>query len=159
MKVNGLELPDGLKISINNGVWMSRGDQYSSRWSDKNHIALFKKHFPLIEDPLPQFFDFDGMVSANALWTGPQDAIDFYSGIPSTENPPGSVDPRYTVIIGASEPDSPIALDYRATTPKVVYFCDVGDIAIWVDVFDNVESMMDALEMFTNGSSDNSIST
>jgi hypothetical protein len=122
-------------------------------------VVLFKKHFPLIEDPLPQFFDYDGMVSANALWAGPQDAIDFYSGMPSTDHPPGSVDPRYTVIIGASEPDSPIALDYRTTTPNVVYFCDVGALSIWVQVFENVESMLDALEMFPKGLSDNSIST
>jgi hypothetical protein len=88
MKINGLELPTALQASLKNGKWMSRGDKYSSRWHDKNDIELFKNYFPLVEDPLPQLFDYDGMVNANALWASSKDVISFYTGKANAVHPP-----------------------------------------------------------------------
>lgn len=147
MKINGLELPTALQSAIKNSIWMSRSDKYSSRWHKKDHIDLFALHFPMIDAPLPELFDYDNMLTVNELLTGPKDILDFYTGTQSNEYPPGNIDPLYTVIIGGSEPDSPIALDYRSTTPKVVYFCEIEYVSYWVEAFKSIEDMLFALEL------------
>ncbi len=147
MKVNGLELPHVLQTALLNGVWMSRGKDYSGRWRDKHHLALFKVLCPRIKNPLPEFFDYDEMLRVNTLWRSSHDVMKFYIGASSTDYPPGNVDPRLTVIIGESEPDSPIALDYRTPVPRIVYFCDVQYETLWVEAAKNIETFMSALEL------------
>ncbi|MCP4351429.1 MAG: hypothetical protein GY795_38675 [Desulfobacterales bacterium] len=147
MKVNGLELPRVLRIALLNGAWMSRGGGYSGWWRDKHHLALFKTLFPRTENPLPQFYDYDLMLRDNKIWYKPQDIIGFYLGEFSNDYPPGNADPRLTVIIGTSEPDSPIALDYRTSPPRIIYLCDVENKTLWIEAAKNFESLMSKLEM------------
>lgn len=159
MKINGLVLPDALQVSLKNGMWTSRGKDYSGRWHEKHHIALFKKHFPRIINPLPDFFSYDTMERENAIWKDPDRIYDCYIGQKSVDFPPGDVEPRYTVIIGESEPDSPIALDYRSTPPKVIYFYDVGDITVWGEAFKDIDELILALELLPNGLGETSANT
>ena len=104
MKVNRLELPAALQAALVSGIWTNRGKDYSGRWTDKRHLALFKALFPRIDNPLPQLFDYEGMVQENTLWFSEERK--FYVGTPSNDYPPGNIDPHKTVIIGDSEPDS-----------------------------------------------------
>ncbi len=147
MKINGLELPLTLQTSLRNGSWIKRGIGYSGRWNNEKYIGLFKAHFPRIEKPLPEFFDYDCMVRENRLWTGPCEITAYYTGKPSNKHTPGNVNPNYTVIIGESEPDRPIALDYRTINPKVIYFCEIDYISIWIEAFENIDGMIKALEL------------
>jgi hypothetical protein len=56
MKVRGLELPNTLQTVLLNGVWTSRGKDFSGIWHDDYHIALFKKLFPRVEGyPWPSY--------------------------------------------------------------------------------------------------------
>ncbi len=147
MKVNGLDLPHILQLALLNGSWMSRGKDHSGKWRNKHHLALFKALFPRIDNPLPELFDYDEMLSVNTLWDSPQDIMGFYIGESSTDYPPGNVDPRRTVIIGDSEPDSPIALDYRTSVPRIVYFCDIQYETLWIEAAKGIETFMSALEL------------
>ncbi len=147
MKVNGLELPRTLQVALLNGVWMSRGKDYSGRWRDKHHLALFKALCPRIENPLPQFLNYDGMLRENTLWCSSHNVMKFFIGASSIGYPPGNVDPQLTVIIGESEPDSPIALDYRTSVPRIVYFCDIQYETLWVEAAKDIETFMSALEL------------
>jgi hypothetical protein len=146
MNVNGLELPDALQRTLRSGAWMRRGRGFSGRWRNPHHLALFKKLFPRIPHPIPELFDYDEMVQVNTMWQGPHD-MKFYRGEPSTDYPPGDVDPQRLVIIGESEPDSPIALDYRTIAPRIVYFCDVGNKTLWIEAAPDIETFMSALEL------------
>lgn len=146
MNVNGLELPQTLQCALRSGAWMSRGRGFSEKWREPHQLALFKKLFPRIPDLIPELFDYDGMVRENTLWHRPHD-MRFYLGEPSMDYPPGDVDPQRTVIIGASEPDSPIALDYRTPVPRIVYFCDVGNKTLWIEAAPDIETFMSALEL------------
>ncbi|RKZ50172.1 MAG: hypothetical protein DRR00_16290 [Candidatus Parabeggiatoa sp. nov. 3] len=157
MKVRGLELPNTLQTVLLNGVWTSRGDDYSGIWHDDYHIALFKKLFPRVEGcPWPHFFGYEEMLEVNnGFWNGERNIIKLYLGKSSKDYPPGNIDPHLTIFIGESDPDSPIALDYRTPTPRVVYFCDVkykilwieAVKTLWVEAAKDIETLLSALEL------------
>lgn len=60
---------------------------------------------------------------------------------------PGNVDPYLTVIIGESEPDSPIALDYRSPLPRIIYFCDIGYKSLWIEAAKDISVFMSELKL------------
>ncbi len=158
MKVRGLELPKALQTVLLNGMWTSRGDDYSGKWHNDYDIKLFKKVFPRADDDLlPDFYSYEYMLRVNEFWDEPKNLVKLYLGKASKNYPPGNVDPNLTVIIGESEYESPIALDYRSSTPRVVYFCDVEYKilwyktslyrSLWVEAAKDIETLLSALEL------------
>jgi hypothetical protein len=144
MKINNNQLPLKLQESISSGGWTRPGDGYSGRWRNQAKIKEFEKLFPRIEGPIPQFFNFEAMQRINEMWLNPTIA-DFYLGTFSQIYIPGKIDPMKTVIIGESEPDSPIALDFRTTVPRVIYFCDIDNESYWIEAFESVDILIDKL--------------
>lgn len=58
---------------------------------------------------------------------------------------PGDIDPRLAVIIGDAEGDSPIALDYRVSPPRVVHLGGDGCHSYWMELAPDYESLMAAI--------------
>jgi hypothetical protein len=70
----------------------------------------------------------------------------FLLGNRSDDFPPGDVDPSLCLVIGDTEPDSPIALDYRTVPPRVVYLCDVENVSYWVELAPSYEEFRKAID-------------
>ena len=144
LKINNNLLPLRLQESLRTGGWTRPGEGYSGRWNDPSKISEFKKIFPYVENPVPQFFSFEAMQRINEMWSNPEIASN-YLGIVSDTHIPGDIDPSKTVIIGESEPDSPIALDFRTAVPKVIYFCDIDTESYWVEATESVDALIEKL--------------
>lgn len=92
-----------------------------------------------VEKPLPELYDLDGINEANRLWRSEYASL--YLGMESALYSPGLIDPKLAVIIGHGEPDSPIALDYRVSPPRVLYFATVNHHDIWLELASDYESL------------------
>ncbi|REJ69113.1 MAG: hypothetical protein DWQ31_05750 [Planctomycetota bacterium] len=146
MKVNGLELPDALVETLQDGSWTWEGAKAYRHWKVPAHIALFGSVFPRVPNPDPELYSFESMVRESRFWQDPEDHK-YYLGCPSDAYPPGDVDPKKAVIIGDTAPDGPIVLDYRVDPPRVIYLCDVGHVLFWVTAAQDVEALIEALEL------------
>lgn len=144
MIINGLQLPLRLQESLKTGGWTRPGEGYSGRWHHPSNVAAFGNIFNRVEELSPQLFSFEGMMRVNEIWNQPEIANE-YLGADSVTHPPGDIDPAKTIIIGECEPDGPIALDYRPSNPRVIYFCDIGPETLWVEAVESVDVLIDRL--------------
>jgi hypothetical protein len=140
MKVNGLTLPEALQRALTDGTWKN-----FSEWKKKEHKQKFKAIFPGDYSPWPFFFDYDWMVRENECLLDVGSAVQFYLGEKSEMYPPGDIDPKATVLIGGTEADSPIALDYRCNPPRVIYMNDVGTKTLWIEAARSIEEILNRL--------------
>jgi hypothetical protein len=144
MIINGLALPLDLQISLKKGEWLKLGGSDDGRWNDTSRISIFGQLFTHIEQLIPRLFSFENMILFTEMWIQ-SDIPDAYIGVASISCPPGDIDPSSAIIIGESEPDSPIALDYRTTIPRVIYFCDIGDETLWVEASKSITVAIETL--------------
>jgi hypothetical protein len=135
MTINGLEVPIELEADLISG----------GRRLDDSALARFRELLGHVEKPLPMLFDYDGIVSANRLWTS--EYVGHYLGMINDRYHPGDIDPKRTLIFGRSDPDSPIALDYRTSGPRVVYFGDADDESYWFELSPDYRSLFSMLLM------------
>lgn len=96
-----------------------------------------------VETLHPRLFNKQEMDAANCLWTSIH--VESYLGKKNLDNPPGDIDPDQVCIIGEAEPDSPIALDFRTSPPRVVYLGDIDKKLCWIELADSYESLRSAL--------------
>ncbi len=89
------------------------------------------------------------MVRTNAWWqdVGNKPYRDGCIGKAGDGYEPGDIDPTRSLIIGDTEPDRLIALDYRVSLahPSVVLVAD--EAVRWVKAFNDIESLMKALRL------------
>jgi len=100
-----------------------------------------------IETPMPELYDLDAINGANRLWESQH--VGLYLGTENEEHPPGSIDPRLACIIGHAEPDSPIALDYRVSPPRVLYLGSFGVESFWIELASSYEHLVAAISPST----------
>lgn len=124
MKINDFDIP----LELEN--FFASGSKLPSGAIDKLEAAL-----TCIECPISKLFSKEEIIVANKLWSS--EYAQHYFGTSNEENYPGNIDPKLTLIIGQAEPDSPIALDYRVTPPRVVYFGDVEKRTYWLVLADS----------------------
>ena len=130
MKVNKIELPSNVEAHLS-----GRASKLTVEQKERLTALL-----TATETALPELFDLDGVLEANRFWSSAH--VERYVGVESSFFSPGNIDPQRTVLIGQAEPDSPIALDFRCSPPRVVYF---GDAGYWVELFPNYESLIAAI--------------
>lgn len=97
----------------------------------------------------PKLYSLAYITQVNQLWES--EHAKFYLGTPSRIHPPGDIDPRRAVIIGEAEPDSPIALDYRTTPPRVVYFGDVEHESCWLELAPSYDALITIIRLDVSG--------
>lgn len=134
MKINGLELPSDVAADIDAG-----GRQLSN-----DELSRLKEMLGRVESPLPRFFSHEEIERENQLWTS--DAAQYYLGQESDSIVPGDADPEKTLIIGQAEPDSPIALDFRTSGPRVIYLGDVDHTPYWIELSSDYNALLHALQ-------------
>jgi hypothetical protein len=145
MKINNNQLPLKLQESLNNGSWMELNDEYGGLLKDKYKTREFVRLFPYVgKDLFPRFFNFEAMRRINKIWLDPNSA-DAYKGSASEIYIPGNIEPSKTVVIAEWDPDSPIALDFRTTIPRVIYLCDVNYEIYWIEAFQTVDILIEKL--------------
>lgn len=130
MKVRGLELPQQLESEL----WGGRPTL------GPDLLTSLKPLLTEVDGAQPKLYSLAYIQEVNHLWAS--EDIEPYLGTPSTEHPPGDIDPNRTLIIGEAEPDSPIALDYRTTPPRVIYFGDVGYVSYWLELAGSYEALI-----------------
>ena len=96
-----------------------------------------------VETPIPDLYSLDAINGANRLWTS--EHVGLYLGTPSEEYSPGLIEPCSACIIGHAEPDSPIALDYRTSPPRVIYLGTVGVESHWIELASSYEDLIAAI--------------
>ena len=133
MKINGHEIPVALQEEL-------KSERARLAPDEEVRLCGMLKH---IETPIPTLYDLRGIQLANQLWISPE--ADYYLGEPSSAFPPGNIDPQLTLIIGHAEPDSPIALDYRATPARVVYLGDIENRCFWIELSSDYSAFLAAL--------------
>ena len=122
MKINEFEIPSELASDLECG-----GRQLTT-----GELIRLKEMLTHVESPLPKLYSREEIRDANKLWG--TESAQFYLGGPSETVVPGDIDPSQTLIIGQAEPDSPIALDYRKATPRVIYLGDVNCQTLWIEL-------------------------
>jgi hypothetical protein len=127
MKVLGHELPPLLERELQGGRPTLGPDR----------LAALKPLLTRVEGVQPKLYSLAYIIKTNQLWES-EDAKP-YLRTPSTAHPPGDIDPRRAVIIGEAEPDSPIALDYRTTPPRVIYLGDIEHETHWLELASRFE--------------------
>jgi len=134
MNIKGLELPFELEADLKSG-----GRNLTERELSQL-IELLKQ----VESPLPKFYAREQIVSQHQLWESA--SANDYLGAISNAVSPGDVDPKLTLIIGEAEPDSPIALDYRTSPARVIYFGDVNCDCHWIELSPDYGSLIQSLQ-------------
>lgn len=137
MKINEFQLPEELASDLRSG----------GRKLTDDEVVRLKELLNHLESPLPKFFNREEIESANQLWKS--DSAQYYLGQPTERLVPGAIDPDQTLIIGQAEPDSPIALDYRTSVPRVVYFGDVEHHTHWIELCSDYATLVQLLQAET----------
>jgi hypothetical protein len=130
MKVNEIELPKSIEAHL-----ARHSGHLTAEQQERLATLLIAT-----ETAFPDLFNLDGVVEANRFWNSTY--VERYLGAESGTFPPGNIDPRRTIFIGQAEPDSPIALDFRCSPPRVVYF---GDAGYWLELFPDYDSFIAAI--------------
>ena len=60
---------------------------------------------------------------------------------------PGDIDPTKSLIIGDTEPDSMIALDYRNSMINPSVVVQAPDAVRWMKIFNDIKSFMSAMQL------------
>jgi hypothetical protein len=128
--MTNLPLPNALNADLQSGRPLSA--------EQKARLGMLLK---ATETPMPDLYGSEGIRDANRLWTS--EHVHFYLGQESAIYSPGNIDPQFAVIIGQAEPDSPIALDYRVSPPRVLY---LGDRNYWIELCPNYESLLGLIQ-------------
>ncbi len=134
MNINGLELPCELVSDLESG----------GRELDRDEVSQFKKVLSRVTGPSPKLYSYETIVRVNQLWVS--ESARLYLGQRSDSVIPGDVDPKQTLIIGQAEPDSPIALDYRTSNPRVIYYGDVDNSSFWIELCPDYASLIRMLQ-------------
>jgi len=108
-----------------------------------SELSRLKALLTCIDSPRPRLWGSEQILSQHKLWSSP--AAAGYLGTGGTEFVPGRIDPKRILIIGESDEDSPIALDYRTDDPRVVYFGGVGPQLVWIELASSYEGLFDKL--------------
>lgn len=137
MNINGLTLPPELEADLKSG---------GHKLSD-GELSRLKTLLNCVESPLPILFNYEEIVNANQLWES--ESAGDYLGRANGVVVPGDIDPARTLIFGESDPDSPIALDYRTDEPRVVYYGDVDYVCYWIELSSNYKSLFEMLQKET----------
>ena len=82
------------------------------------------------------FYTLEQMLMENEHWAS--ETHEVYFGQADSQNPPGDVDPRKSLIIGDLGMDMPIALDYRNTPTPTVIFLGRRVLNRWITVAPSV---------------------
>lgn len=106
-------------------------------------VARLKSLLTCIDSPRPRLWGHDQILSQHKLWSSP--AAAGYLGTEGTEIFPGRIDPNRILIIGEADEDSPIALDYRTDTPRVIYLGGVGPQLVWIELASSYEGLFERL--------------
>ena len=130
MDINGLELPSSLVADMT-----ARRTKLSAA-----ETAAFGARLVHVERPFPELCDYEWMVRENRFWKTPD--VQHYLGAPSQVHAPGDIDPRRAVVIGFAEPDSPVALDYRTSPPRVVYLGVFENRSYWFELAPNYDALI-----------------
>jgi hypothetical protein len=133
MTIHGFTLPALLESDLESG-----GRKLSER-----ELARLKALLARVESPRPRLWGPEQIVSQHKLWGSP--AATHYLGTVGTEFVPGRIDPDRVLIIGEADEDSPIALDYRAAGPRVVYLGSAGSQSVWIELASSYVGLLDAL--------------
>lgn len=130
--MSDLPFPDALQADLN-----------SSRRLSVEQKARLGALLKAVDVPFPDLYDRNGIKEANRLWAS--EYVHFYLGQTISSCSPGDIDPQLAVIIGQAEPDGPIALDYRASPPRVVYLGTIDNQSCWIELSPNYESLIAAI--------------
>ena len=128
-----LLLPDALVSNLRAGKHPTSDPQ----------LALLASMLKFVANPLPQLYDLPSIARENQLWASPR--VRHYIGAPHTVYFPGDIDPRLASIIGEAALDSPIALDYRTSPPRIVYLGNVEGRSFWIELSSSYEQLMSTL--------------
>jgi hypothetical protein len=145
MKIKGLELPNALVQAIQDERWTSRGKSTSGTWMDEEDIKIFRSVFTKCpENPSPQLYGFERLKRENRNWNSSYEDTKFYLGEKDGKYFPGDIDPDRSVIIGSTEPDCPIVLDYRIqeNNPSVAYMVYENRNAHWETAADDIDQLI-----------------
>ena len=133
MMINGLIIPSELEVDLRSG----------GRKLNASEVVNFKRLLDKSESPLPELFADEQIAKENKLWES--ESAKFYLGNRREGILPGDIDPKRVLIIGSAEPDSPLALDYRANEPRVVYFGDVEHESYWIEIASSYKAFIEKL--------------
>ena len=106
-------------------------------------MSQFKRLLEHVESPRPELIGYDYIIRENRLWDS--DGAEFYLGKPSDSFVPGDIDPNRASIIGGADEDSPLALDYRTTTPRVVYLGEIDHESYWIELSPSYKRFIEML--------------
>lgn len=90
--------------------------------------------------PSPELYDLNSINRENQLWKSEQ--VKLFLGEDNSEYFPGTINPELAWIIGETDIDGPIALDFRVTPPRVVYFGVVGNMGFWIELATSYEALI-----------------
>jgi hypothetical protein len=128
-RVNGLLLPVALAEALGEGRWSGRPD--ARRLSDALGVNA----------PAPRLYGLESIERVNRTWH--RETREVYIGRPSTDSPPGDIDPLRSILIGDLEPEAMLALDYRADSQRPTVVCCCGDgWSPWRLMANSVEEFM-----------------
>ena len=150
MRIKNLKIPDALVQAIEDGRWTKRGKRTSGTWMNEADIKCFRTVFTKChKNPAPQLYGFEGIEGENRDWNSSGEAIEYYLGRPDAGYSPGDIDPDRSVIIGSSEPDSPIVLDYRTgeDNPSVAYMFYENGYSYWETAADDIDQLIVRLKL------------
>jgi hypothetical protein len=133
MTIQDFKLPALLESHLKSG-----GRQLSD-----TELGHLKALLTYIESARPRLWGYEQIVSQHQLWDSP--AATHYLGTEGKGLLPGRIDPKRTLIIGEADEDSPIALDYRADNPRVVYLGGIGPHTVWIELATSYEGLLDKL--------------
>jgi hypothetical protein len=134
MNLQGFTLPALLESHLKSG-----GRQFS-----ESELLRLGSLLTRIDSPRPRLWGHDQIVSQHRLWSS--DAAANYLGTEHTDFFPGQIDPQRILIIGEADEDSPIALDYRADEPRVIYLGGVGPQMVWIELGSSYAQFLDRLQ-------------
>ncbi len=127
-----LPLPNQLKADLKAGIPLTEAELAVLR-----SLLLMTFH----STPIPELFHCcERLERENRLLTN-EEIVRCYIGKKSERYPPGDMDPEKAIIIGGSEPDCPIALDYRTSPPRVICLGSDNDQDCWFTLADSYEQL------------------
>lgn len=149
--VNGRELPTIVVDLVKVGRWrMPTQPSILRRVFILEKLSGDEEYSTGCESGRPKLYSIELMQSETSNWLDWGAESSDLLGTPSITEPPGDIDPAYTVLIGdiGSGLDSPIALDYRVSLshPSVVYYSYPAD-GKWIMIVPSIESFVEALEL------------
>ena len=119
-------------------------------WSARKPKEVWRAAFPQHECGWPALHTVGEMVRTNVWWlevvpTKPY--ADAYFGEAGCGYEPGDIDPALSLIIGDTEPDVMIALDYRVSQDRPRVLVMDSEASRWLRAFEDIEALMKAMQL------------